>query len=456
MQWNVSAGGRERVAALPILLVLFGGVFLGALDIAIVGPALPAIQAELGLDARQVSAVFSVYILVSLAAAPLLASLSDRIGRRPVYLGCLLLFGAGSVIVATSGSIEILLAGRAVQAIGAGGTLPVATAVVADTFPVERRGRALGLIGAVFGLAFVLGPVVGAVFLQWSWRWLFLVNLPLVALLIGASAVLLDDGPRKLRVDFDLTGALLLALGLASLAYGAARLEYGADRFLGIGGSSVAAFAITAAMLYLFWRAEQRAAAPIVEPRLLGSMQMRIIGLLGLATGLVEASMVFLPTLAVGALDVAPSRASFMLLPLVMALIAGSIVAGRLLDRFGAKPVIQVGMALTILGLLLFSSLPLTAGSFYAAGITVGLGLASLLGAPLRFVALEEGGTTGRGASQGLLTVCLGVGRLFGASMMGGLAAGAQAAIIGYRLSMLVIAIAAGVALIASYRLRRR
>lgn len=444
------------MAALPILLVLFGGVFLGALDIAIVGPALPAIQAELGLDARQASAIFAVYILFSLAGAPLLASLSDRMGRRPVYLGCLLMFGAGSLIVATSGSIGILLAGRAVQAIGAGGMLPVATAVVADTFPVERRGRALGLIGAVFGLAFVLGPIVGAVFLQWSWRWLFLVNLPLVALLIAAAAVWLDSAPRKLRVDFDLTGAVLLAFGLAGLAYGAARIESGAGRLFGIGSGAVAAFAIAAAALYLFWRAERHAAAPIVEPRLLASRQMRIIGLLGLATGLVEASMVFLPTLAVGALDIAPSRASFMLLPLVVALIAGSIVAGRLLDRFGAKPVIQAGMGLTILGLVLFAGLPLTPGSFYAAGITVGLGLASLLGAPLRFVALEEGGATNRGASQGLLTVCLGVGRLFGASMTGGIAAGAQAAVAGYRASMLVIAVGAGLALIASFGLRSR
>jgi MFS family permease len=455
MHWNVSARGRENVATWPILLVLFGGVFLGALDIAIVGPALPAVQIELGLDARLVSAIFSVYILFSLAAAPLLASLSDRMGRRPVYLGCLLLFGAGSLLVATSSSIGVLLAGRAVQAVGAGGMLPVASAVVADTFPVERRGRALGLIGAVFGLAFVLGPLVGAIVLQWSWRWLFLVNLPLVVLLFGASTLLLDSGPRKPRAEFDLTGAVLLAIGLASLAYGATRIDYGGDRFLAIGGPAVAIFVIAAATLGLFWLTEQRAAAPIVEPRLLRSRQMRIVGLLGLATGLVEASMVFLPTLAVGALAVAPSRASFMLLPLVAALIAGSIVAGRLLDRFGAKPVIQAGMGLTVLGLLLFGTLPLTAGSFYAAGITVGLGLASLLGAPLRFVALEEGGATDRGASQGLLTVCLGVGRLFGASVTGAIAAGAAAAIAGYRLSMLVIAVAAGVSLVASFGLRR-
>lgn len=436
------------------LLLLFGGVLLGALDVAIVGPALPAIQAQLGLDSRQAAAIFSVYILFGLIGAPLLASLSDRWGRRRVYIGCLLIFGAGSVTVATASALKILLTGRAIQAIGAGGTLPVASAVVADTFPVERRGRALGLIGAVFGLAFVLGPLIGGIFLQWSWRWLFLVNLPLIVVLVAMSVRLLDDRAHEEPKRFDARGALLLAAGLAALAWGASRLEGDATALLGVNPGALAAFAIAAVALALFWLVERRAGAPILQPRLLDSRQMRIIGALGLATGLVEASMVFLPTLAVTALDVSSSRASFMLLPLILALIVGSIVAGRVLDRVGARPVMQVGMACTMLGLLLFALLPLDTTSFYAAGLAVGFGLSSLLGAPLRFAALEEGGDADRGASQGLLTVFLSTGRLFGASLTGGIAAASAAAVSGYREAMLVIAVACGVALLLSAWLR--
>jgi MFS family permease len=456
MQRNAAGQGATDVATFPILLVLFGGVFLGALDIAIVGPALPAIQAELALDARQGASIFTIYILFGLIGAPLLASLSDRQGRRRVYIGCLGLFGIGSLAVASAPSIETLWIGRAVQAIGAGGTLPVASAVIADTFPVERRGRALGLIGAVFGMAFVVGPLVGAVFLQWSWRWLFIVNLPLVVVLIVASLVLLEGRSSKSARGFDLQGAALLAIGLAALAYGAAELDSSLRSWLGIGSVSLVSFGIAACALYFFWLAEHRTASPIVEPRLLGSVQMRIIGILGLATGLVEASMVFLPTLAVSALGVEPSRASFMLLPLVAALIAGSIVAGRVLDRVGAKPVIQAGMAMTILGLALFYFLPSGTVNFYIAGIAVGFGLSSLLGAPLRFAALEEGGHSGRGASQGLLTVCLSVGRLCGASLTGGVAAAATIAVTGYRRAMLMIAVAGSLSLVASFWLRRR
>jgi len=164
--------------------------------------------------------------------------------------------------------------------------------------------------------------------------------------------------------------------------------------------------------------------------------------------------MIFVPTLAVAALDVTASRASFMLIPLVLALIAGSVVAGRCLDRFGARPVIRVGMGFMIIGLLLFAFLPLATGSFYTAGLAIGFGLSSLLGAPLRYVALEAGGEQDRGASQGLLTVCLSTGRLFGLSLTGGIAAVAAASVAGYRQAMLVFAVACTLALLATTGLR--
>jgi MFS family permease len=135
-------------------------------------------------------------------------------------------------------------------------------------------------------------------------------------------------------------------------------------------------------------------------------------------------------------------------------LIAGSLLAGRALDRVGPRPVIQVGLFCTVTGLLLFALLPLAMASFYIAGLAVGFGLASVLGAPLRYVALREGGDSGRGASQGLLTICLSSGRLFGASLTGGMAASTAVAATGYRRAMLLIAIACTVALLATPWLR--
>src|SRR5690606_21418056 len=149
-----------------VLAVLFTGVLAAALDIAIVGPALPALQQDFGVGERALSWVFSIYILFNLIGAPLVAKWSDRYGRRRLYVSSVATFAAGSVIVAAAPTFEVLLAGRAVQAFGAGGIFPVASAVIADTFPIERRGRALGMIGAVFGVAFLLGPLLGGLLLR--------------------------------------------------------------------------------------------------------------------------------------------------------------------------------------------------------------------------------------------------------------------------------------------------
>lgn len=170
-----------------VLLLLFAGVLMAALDIAIVGPALPAIQAEFGVDSRQMAWVFNIYVLCSLISTPLMAKLSDRFGRRGVYILDVLLFMLGSLIVALARSYPVMIVGRAVQAAGAGGILPVAAAVIGDTFPAAKRGSALGLIGAVFGMAFLIGPVLAGFILKYaSWHWLFLINLPIGLLLILA------------------------------------------------------------------------------------------------------------------------------------------------------------------------------------------------------------------------------------------------------------------------------
>lgn len=132
-----------------VLGVLFVGVLMAALDIAIIGPALPAIQAEFGLGPRQLPWIFTVYVLLQMVSTPLMAKLSDFFGRRAIYLLDVGLFAVGSLVVALShgtGLWMLLLAGRAIQGVGAGGIFPIASAVIGDTFPAEKRGGALGLI----------------------------------------------------------------------------------------------------------------------------------------------------------------------------------------------------------------------------------------------------------------------------------------------------------------------
>lgn len=151
-----------------VLTVLFLGVLMGALDIAIVGPALPALRGWFEVDDRAGAWIFTIYVFMNLLGAPLMSKLSDRYGRRPAYMLAVGLFALGSAVAAAAPSFLVLLIGRALQGIGAGGIFPVASAVVGDSFPPERKGFALGMIGAVFGLAFIIGPILGALLLTIS------------------------------------------------------------------------------------------------------------------------------------------------------------------------------------------------------------------------------------------------------------------------------------------------
>lgn len=406
-----------------VLLLLFAGVLMAALDIAIVGPALPAIQAEFGVSSRQMAWVFNIYVLGSLISTPLMAKLSDRFGRRSIYIVDVALFVAGSLIIAASGSYTVLIVGRLVQAVGAGGILPVAAAVIGDTFPAEKRGAALGLIGAVFGIAFLIGPVLAGFILKYAgWHWLFLINLPIGMLLVlGALRVLPATRPAELR-PFDFAGVAALAVLLGALSYGVTALD--PERpLMGVLEPGTGAFLLLALVLApVFWNIETRAADPVLQPRLFRSRQMVIAGIIAIGTGMSETSAVFLPALAVTGLGMSAHQASFWMIPTVIALAIGSPLAGRLLDRIGSKIVVQAGLLLTAAGFYLFGFAGTQMTWFIVGQLLSGLGLAALLGAPLRYVVLNEARAEERGAAQGLLVVVLSIGQLTGAALVGAIA----------------------------------
>lgn len=438
-----------------LLGVLFVGVLMGALDIAIVGPALPAIRETFSIDGRAAAWIFSVYVLFNLVSAPFMAKLSDRYGRRSVYLLDVALFAAGSLVVAVAPTFALLLVGRALQAIGAGGIFPVASAVIGDTFPADKRGRALGLIGAVFGLAFLVGPLLGGVLLRFGWEWLFLINLPIAAWLLFSGARLVPSSHPDTSPPFDWAGAATLSVALGSLALGLGLID--TDRL----AASLTSWPVgpllllTLVALPAYWAVEHRAPDPIVRPHLLRPLQVRLTVAFAAGAGLSEAAMVFLPSLAVATLGVGTATASFLLLPLVLALAVGSPTVGRLLDAFGSKVVVMAGLALTAVGLVAFG---VTAGSmtgFVLASIATGLGLSALLGAPLRYILLNEATEADRGASQGLLTVFTSTGQLVGAALIGATVASTAGAG-GFERALIALGVLMGVLALTSLGLKGR
>jgi len=424
-----------------VMALLFFGVLMGALDLAIIGPALPAMQAEFNFDNRQMSWLFNIYVLAQLVGTPLLAKMSDRFGRRDIYIGCVFVFAVGSLMLVVAGNIETLMIGRGIQGFGASGIFPVAAAVIGDTFPKDKRGGALGLIGAVFGLAFLIGPVLGGILLRYAWQWLFLINLPIAAVLMVAAWRLLPSAGSTELKPFDWPGAILLTLLLTGLAVGITNLD-SADLSASLRSVEVWPYLLTAVILLpLFWHREQRAADPIIRPSFFHSRQLRLILIISAGVGTVESAQVFFPALAVASLGVTESTAAWLMLPAVFVMIFVSPLSGKLVDRIGPTRIVQGSLIFVFGGILVFGLAMMTFVTFIGGGIISGIGLAALLGAPLRYIILEESRAEDRAAAQGLLNVFLAIGQLGGAAIVGSVAASKGGGQVGYQAAYVVLAV---------------
>lgn len=424
-----------------VMALLFVGVLMGALDLAIIGPALPAIQSDFGLDNRDLSWLFNIYVLAQLIGTPLLAKASDKYGRRSIYMACVTGFGLGSLMLVVATNYETLLLGRTVQGFGASGIFPVAAAVIGDTFPKKKQGGALGLIGAVFGLAFLIGPVLGGILLRYAWEWLFVINLPIAAgLLLGAWRLLPSSRSAQL-LPFDWLGGVALTTLLTGVAVGVTNLDT-ANLGASLTSLQVWPFLLTGIVLLpFFWRAEKRAADPIIRPSFLDARQIRFVMMIAAGVGTVECAQVFFPALGVAALGVTESVAAWLMLPGVFVMMVVSPLAGKVVDAIGPTRVIQSALIVVFAGLLVYAFMDITYVTFIGGSMIVGLGIASLLGAPLRYIVLEEARAEDRASTQGLLNICLAMGQLSGAAIVGAVATSAGGGTPGYQLSFGVLAV---------------
>ncbi len=428
-----------------ILILLFFGVLMGALDIAIVGPALPVIQRSFAVDSRMISWVVTAYILFNLVGTPLMAKLADIIGHRTIYIADILIFAAGSLVVALSPVFWVVLLGRAIQGFGASGIFPVAAAVIGDTFPPEKRGSALGMIGAVFGVAFLIGPILGGVILKFlTWHWLFLINIPIALIIAFFALRLLPNERPGLKNPFDYLGLLITSATLAALTLGINQLDpqnLSPDTvFTSLFSPRVWPFLLTAIILLpVLWMVEKRAQDPVVQVALFKSRQIKLVALIAIGAGFGEATLVFVPVLLVLAFGVSAHTASFMLLPAVLAMAVGSPLAGRMLDKKGSRLVILIGSGLMAAGMLIIGLIPLSVATFYLAAVLVGLGLSSLLGSPLRYIMLNEAPHHYRTAAQALIRLFTGTGQLLGSAFVGAIAASLGGQVRGFTSAYLAV-----------------
>ncbi len=400
---------------------------MGALDISIVGPAIPSIESALKVESRSLGWIFSIYVLFNLVGISLFARLSDIFGRRNIYTLSLLIFGLGSLVVSLSGDFTMLLAGRAIQGFGASGIFPVASAVIGDIYPPKKRGRVLGIVGAVFGIAFIIGPIIAGILLSYfKWNALFLINLPVVLVLVIASNRYLPSVKVKSSGLFDWKGILSLGFLLAAFTYGINNLEASGFMDSLLSMSVLPFLVISIVLVVMSFIIEKNASNPIIKLVYLRNRQFVIAGTIAVATGVLQASFVFIPSFAVGIFEVSSSSASFMLVPLVLATAVGSPVFGRLIDAYGSKLLIITALLLSAAGFYLLHGINDNKALFYVAGILIGLGLSVLSGSSLRYIMLNETSMVDRAVTQGMLTIFISLGQLTGASLIGVIIAQAE------------------------------
>ncbi len=438
-----------------LLPVLFLGVLMAAMDIAIVGPALPAIREALATDDRLVAWVFTAYLLLNLVGTPIMAKLADRFGRRPIYILDVLLFVLGSLIAAMAPSIFWLILGRAVQGFGSGGIFPVAAAVIGDVVPEERRGRTLGLIGAVFGLAFLVGPIVGGILLRFSWRWIFWGPLPLAVVLVPAAWKVLPTTRAAQPKPWDGMGTLLMAAALTSWTLGLNQLDAQHPLQSLTQGSAGGLLLLGLGLAFALLRWERGVPDPVFPLSSVRHPLARLTLGLSFGAGVLEGGAAFLPTLLVVALDVAPHTASFMLVPVALSLAAGAPLFGFLLDRIGPRRVMVMGTGMLVVGLALLGWVPLSQVSFYPAAVLTGLGLSALLGAPVRYLMLLVSSPQERASTQALISVVTKIGQMLSAAVIGAVAASFGGGLAGYTSAYRLLAVLAVGLVLLAFRVPR-
>jgi MFS family permease len=424
-----------------LLWTLALGVFAGALDLGVLSPALPALGREFSVATGNLAWVFTLYLLVTVLSIALASTAADRYGRRPVYVACLVLFAVGSVVAITAPNYTVFLVARAIQALGAGGIFPVATATIGDVVPVARRGAALGIVAATWGLAAVIGPLFGGLITHFiSWRWIFAANVPLAAIvLVMALADVPAQAPRR-RPPLDVLGLALLCAGLLGVMDGliASRLLIG---LLGVG----------ILVGFVLW--ESDAHAPIVPLELLRSRQLAKTYALEILIGILEGSLFFIPTVLVGALGLSYFAAGAVAALGALTFVVVIPLSATALDRNGSRDVLLVGTVLTEVGLAIFA---LGFGSLWLtvlAMIVAGAGFGALLGAPTRYIVTNETPQRARATAVGFLSQALIVGQILGSSLAGFFFA-AQNDVVGYRNAYLAFCAVAFVALVLASTLK--
>lgn len=372
------------------------GVFMAALDNGIVTASLTTLNKSFQVPPNWGAWIITIYTLGLSISVPIVGKLSDRFGRKRLFLIEITLFGLGSFLVSLSPHFWFLLVARFIQSMGGGGIFILASSYILNVYPKEKQGRALGMLGGMNGIAAILGPNIGSFILQTtgSWHWLFLINLPIAVLLFIFGFMYINEEQELIQAKLDWIGILLLSTGILSFMYSLTNLE-GVNILNSILKPKFYIFLIVGIiLLVLLFNVEknrsQKGIDPILPVSLFKFVTYRWTLLLAAFSGAILASVIFIPGYIEQYLGVKASLSGYLFTPLAIASGVGAGSGGAITDKKGPIQTLIIAAILTALGFLL---LPIWVGTIWQMIIAtsfIGLGFGMMLGAPINVLATEN------------------------------------------------------------------